>query len=187
MKRSLRRLRGDAGAAGKQVNFSTIYGQDASALVRLVGVSRAEAQRYIDGYFAAYAGVREWLDRTVAEAHERGYVETLFGRRRTIPELSSHSHTERQYGERVATNTPIQGSAADLCKLAMVMIARRFAERGLETRMVLQIHDELVFEAPYDEVDTVCRVVRREMEGVYPLAVPLVVDVGVGESWGEAH
>jgi DNA polymerase-1 len=174
-------------AIGKQVNFSTIYGQGARALGRLIGVSRRRAQRYIDGYFAAYAGVREWLDRTIAEAHERGFVETLFGRRRYIPELSSNSHGERQYGERVAANTPIQGSAADLCKLAMVAIARRFAERGLETRMVLQIHDELVFEAPYDEVDTVCRLVRREMEEVYPLAVPLVADVGVGASWAEAH
>ena len=94
---------------------------------------------------------------------------------------------DRLYGERVATNTPIQGSAADLCKLAMVAIARQFAERGLDTRLVLQIHDELVFEAPRDEVDTVCAIVRREMEEVLPLAVPLAVDVGVGDNWGEAH
>lgn len=126
-------------------------------------------------------------DRTIAQAHERGYVETLLGRRRYIPKLTSKSHGERQYGERVAANTPIQGSAADLCKLAMVNIARRFAERGLATRLVLEIHDELVFEAPYDEVDTVRKLVRREMEGVCTLTVPLVVDVGVGDNWAEAH
>ncbi len=172
---------------GKQVNFATIYGQGARSLGLLVGIPRDEAQRTIDKYFEVYSGVRAWLDRTVSEAHERGWVRTLLGRRRIIPELRSNSRGDRLYGERVATNTPIQGSAADLCKLAMLAIARRFAERGLSTRLVLQIHDELVFEAPRDEVDTVCGIVRREMETVLPLAVPLVVDVGVGANWGEAH
>lgn len=170
---------------GKLVNFATIYGQGATALGKIVGVSRKEAQAYIDGYFRAYSGVREWLDETVARAHERGWVETILGRRRFIPELASRNPTDRTAGERIAANTPIQGSAADLCKLAMLAIARRL--EGMETRMLLQIHDELVFEAPPDEVDAVTAIAREEMEKVGDLDVPLVVDVGVGDSWAEAH
>jgi DNA polymerase-1 len=113
---------------GKTINFATIYGQGATALGQILDLPRKEAQRYIDGYFAAYAGVRAWLDRTIAEAHERGYVTTLFGRRRWIPELSSNNVMDRQTGERMAANTPIQGSAADLCKLAMLHIARRLSD-----------------------------------------------------------
>src|SRR6185369_4099212 len=138
---------------GKTINFATIYGQGATALGQILGIPRKEAQQYIDGFFAAYAGVRRWLDRTIEEAHQRGYVTTLFGRRRYIPELSSNNVIDRQTGERMAANTPIQGSAADLCKLAMLRIAGRLAGEGLATRMLLQIHDELVFEAPEAEVE----------------------------------
>ncbi|HEX9733885.1 MAG TPA: DNA polymerase I [Thermoanaerobaculia bacterium] len=172
---------------GKTVNFATIYGQGATSLGKLLDVPRQEAQRTIDDYFAAYRGVRSWLDRTIAEAHEKGYVTTLIGRRRYVQELRTRAVMERQAGERIAANTPIQGSAADLCKMAMIAIARRLAEGGFETRMVLQIHDELVFEAPVAEVDAVVELVRREMVEVYPLTVPLAVDVGVGDTWGEAH
>lgn len=172
---------------GKLVNFSTIYGQGATALARIVGVTRKEAQRYIDDYFEAYRGVRRWLDDTIAAAHEAGYVTTLLGRRRYIPELSSNSFMERQAGERIAANTPIQGSAADICKLAMVAIANELHERKLDTKMLLQIHDELVFEAPEAEVDEVMVLVRRQMETVVPLEVPLVTDVGAGPSWADAH
>ncbi|MEZ4383532.1 MAG: DNA polymerase I [Nannocystaceae bacterium] len=172
---------------GKLVNFATIYGQGATALAQIVGVTRKEAQGYIDGYFRAYSGVREWLDKTVAEAHQRGYVTTLLGRRRLIPELSSNSTSERQAGERIAANTPIQGSAADLCKLAMLEIAGALAAAGLRTRMLLQIHDELVFEAPLAEVAQVEAIVRAAMESVRPLRVPLVVNVGAGASWADAH
>lgn len=171
---------------GKLVNFSTIYGQGATALGQILGVPRKEAQRYIDGYFEAYHGVREWRDRTVEAAHEDGWVETILGRRRYIPELRSNSFMDRQTGERMAANTPIQGSAADLCKLAMLAIARRFEEKRLHTRMLLQVHDELVFEAPENEVETVVELVRQEMEDVHPLAVPLRADVGVGNNWAEA-
>ena len=174
-------------AVGKLVNFATIYGQGATALGQTLGVPRKTAQSYIDGYFRAYRGVRDWLDRTIAEAHETGYVTTLLGRRRSIPELQSNAFMERQYGERIAANTPIQGSAADLCKIAMVNIANRLGAEDHQTRMLLQIHDELLFEAPPAEVDAVRALVREEMENVHPLDVPLVVDVGVGDSWAEAH
>ncbi|TNF32090.1 MAG: DNA polymerase I [Deltaproteobacteria bacterium] len=172
---------------GKTVNFATIYGQGATALAQLLKIPRADAKRYIVQYFDAYAGVRAWLDGTIAEALERGYVTTMTGRRRYIPELSSNSPMDRQAGMRIAANTPIQGSAADLCKAAMMDIAGRLAAGGMRTKMLLQIHDELVFEAPDDEVDAACALVRDAMEHATKLAVPLIVDIGVGASWGEAH
>ena len=174
-------------AVGKTVNFATIYGQGATALAQLLGLPRADAKRYIDHYFAHYAGVRAWLDATTAEALERGYVTTLNGRRRYIPELSSESPMDRQAGLRIAANTPIQGSAADLCKAAMLDIAGRLRGGGLRAKMLLQIHDELVFEVPDEEVDTVQAIVRDAMEHAMELRVPLVVTLGVGASWGEAH
>lgn len=171
---------------GKTVNFATIYGQGATALAQQLGIARNEAKAYIDRYFERYAKVREWLDRTIAEAHERGYVTTLLGRRRYIPELSSNNFTDRSYGERVAANTPIQGSAADLCKLAMLQIAALLDERGMRTKMLLQIHDELLFEAPPEELEEAVALIRDRMEHAYPLDVPLVVDIGWGASWAEA-
>jgi len=122
----------------------------------------------------------------VYKRQEHGYVTTLLGRRRHIPELSSNAFLSRQAGERIAANTPIQGSAADLCKLAMLRIHRALRAEGMRTRMLLQIHDELVFEAPLDEVDAVCELVRHHMEHAHPLGVPLVTDVGVGATWAEA-
>jgi DNA polymerase-1 len=170
---------------GKLVNFATIYGQGATALGQILGVPRKQAQTYIDEYFAYYAGVRAWLDATIAQAHIDGYVETVLGRRRYIPELSSNNWQDRQYGERISANTPIQGSAADICKLAMLAIARELAAANLRAKMLLQIHDELVFEAPDAEVEQVVSIARTQMESVYPLRVPLVVDVGVGANWGD--
>ena len=172
---------------GKMVNFATIYGQGATALGQILKVPRKQAQAYIDGYFEYYAGVRSWLDQTIAQAHVDGYVETVLGRRRYIPELSSNSWKDRQYGERISANTPIQGSAADICKLAMLAIDRELKAAKLETKMLLQIHDELVFEAPKAEVEQVVAIARTQMETVYPLEVPLVADVGVGDNWGAAH
>ncbi|MDP6447241.1 MAG: DNA polymerase, partial [Pirellulaceae bacterium] len=165
----------------------TIYGQGATALGQQLGLPRKEAKEMIDRYFTIYSGVRSWLDETVAAAHEDGYVCTLLGRKRYIPELSSNNFTDRAYGERVAANTPIQGSAADLCKLAMLEIHRRFKAAGFEAKMVLQIHDELLFEAPEQEVADVTQVVRECMENPYELDVPLKVDIGAGASWAEAH
>ncbi len=173
---------------GKTVNFATIYGQGATALGQSIGVSRKEAKGFLDRYFEVYAGVRTWLDATIGDAHETGFVTTLLGRRRIIGELTSNNPTERAYGERIAANTPIQGSAADLCKLAMLDIERKLRRQGLATQMLLQIHDELLFEAPPEELDTVVELVRTAMEQVWPnLRVPLVTDVGHGRSWEAAH
>lgn len=172
---------------GKLVNFATIYGQGATALGQILGIARKQAQTYIDEYFEYYAGVRTWLDATITQAHRDGYVTTLLGRRRYVPELRSNNMQDRQAGERIAANTPIQGSAADICKLAMLAIASDLREAKLTTQMVLQIHDELLFEAPAAEVEQVCAIVRERMEHAHPLRVPLVVDVGVGQTWAEAH
>ncbi len=172
---------------GKTVNFATIYGQGALALAQMLGVPKREADAYIARYFEAYAGVRTWLDETVALADERGYAVTLFGRKRIIPELRSRSPMDRGFGERVAANTPIQGSAADICKLAMLKIAARLPEVAPRSRMILQVHDELLFECAENEADDVAALARKQMEHVVDLKVPLTVDVGIGRSWGEAH
>jgi len=172
---------------GKTVNFATIYGQGATALAQQLGLDRKEAKRYIDHYFEVYSGVRTWLDATIAQAIADGYVLTLYGRRRYIPELTSNNVITQQFGQRVAANTPIQGSAADLCKAVMLGLPARLADAGLKTRMLLQIHDELVFEAPEADVEASRAIIAEAMETVYPLRVPLVVEVGVGGSWAEAH
>jgi len=172
---------------GKTINFATIYGQGATALAQIAGVPRKEAEAYIHRYFETYAGVREWRERTIEEAKGRGWVETLFGRRRVIPELSSHSPMDFSYGERVAANTPIQGSAADICKLAMMTIDRRLQSEHPQAFMTMQIHDELVFEVPEAEVEAVAAIVKAEMESVVELSVPLVAEVGIGASWADAH
>ncbi len=172
---------------GKTVNFATIYGQGATALGQILGVARKDAQRYIETYFEYYSGVRRWLDGTIAEAHEKGYVTTLLGRRRYIPELSQRNASDRAAGERIAANTPIQGSAADLCKLAMLQIDRGLPAVAPHARMLLQVHDELVFEVPEAEVAATRELVRAVMERPYPLDVPLEVSIGVGPSWGDAH
>lgn len=177
----------DQRGVGKLVNFATIYGQGATALSQILSVPRKQAQAYIDGYFEYYSGVREWLDATMSQAHVDGFVTTLLGRRRYIPELSSNNWQDRQAGERIAANTPIQGSAADICKLAMLAIDRELRSAKLEANMLLQIHDELVFEAPIAEVEQVMAIARTQMQEVYALRVPLVADVGVGDSWAEAH
>jgi DNA polymerase-1 len=171
---------------GKTVNFATIYGQGATALGQILGIPRKDAQRYIEQYFTHYAGVRRWLDRTIEDALACGYVTTILGRRRYIPELSMRNDTDRSAGERMAANTPIQGSAADLCKLAMLGIDARLRTAAPGTHMLLQVHDELVFEAPEAEVEAASTIIREVMEKPHPLDVPLVVGIGVGGSWGEA-
>jgi DNA polymerase-1 len=169
----------------KTINFATIYGQGARSLSRGLGIPFAEAQRFIDEYFNRFSGVRAFLDRTVAEAREKGYVETIFGRRRYVPELRDPNFNVRAFGERMAANSPIQGSAADLIKMAMVRLAAAL-RAGRRARILLQVHDELVIEAPAAEAGETAALVRREMEGAATLAVPLVVDVGIGDNWLDA-
>jgi DNA polymerase-1 len=170
----------------KTINFGTIYGQGPFALSRQLGISQADARAFIQEYFARFAGVRAWLDRTVAEARQRGYVETLFGRRRYIPELKDRNYNIRAFGERTATNSPLQGSAADLIKLAMIGIAAALKERGLASRMILQVHDELVLEVPAGEEEVARELVKRHMEQATRLRVPLVVTTGMGTNWLDA-
>ena len=173
-------------ARAKTINFATIYGQGPFALSRQLGITQDDAKRFIEQYFTRFAGVRAWLDGTVAQAREKGYVETLFGRRRYVPELKDRNYNIRAFGERTATNSPLQGSAADLIKIAMIRIARALKERGLVSRMILQVHDELVFEVPHGEEEAATELVKRHMEGAAELRVPLVVSVGMGMNWVDA-
>jgi DNA polymerase-1 len=170
----------------KTINFATIYGQGAFALARQLGISQEDAKAFIARYFERFAGVRAFLDRQVQLAREQGYVETLFKRRRYIPEIRDRNYNLRAYAERTAQNSPLQGSAADLIKLAMVRAHRELHERGLASRMLLQVHDELVFEVPGAEVEVMRGLVRASMETVVRLDVPLVVDIGVGPNWLDA-
>ncbi len=173
-------------ARAKTINFGTIYGQGAFALSRQLAIPQEEAKAFITEYFRRFAGVRTFLDRQVELAREKGYVETLFGRRRYIPEVLDKNFNVRAFGERQAQNAPLQGSAADLIKIAMARLHRALGEGGSAARLVLQVHDELVLEAPAPEVERVKALVKEHMEGAATLKVPLVVDVGVGENWLDA-
>jgi DNA polymerase-1 len=180
------KVTGEMRARAKTINFATIYGQGALALSRQLSITLDEAKAFIKHYFERFAGVRAWLDKTVEEARQRGFVETLFGRRRYIPELRDRNFSIRAFGERTATNSPLQGSAADLIKIAMIRIHAALTRDRLETRMLLQVHDELVFELPESERTVAEALVKREMEGVASLAVPLLVSVGAGKNWIDA-
>jgi len=173
-------------ARAKTINFGTIYGQGPFALSKQLSIPQEEAKAFIAQYFSRFAGVRVFLDRQVEIARERGYVETLFGRRRYIPEVKDRNFNMRAFGERQAQNAPLQGSAADLIKLAMTRIHGALRDGGFAARLLLQVHDELVLEAPVGEVERVAALVREHMEGAASLEVPLVVDVGVGDNWLEA-
>jgi DNA polymerase I len=177
---------GDMRARAKTINFATIYGQGPFALSRQLGISQEDAKSFIARYFERFAGVRAFLDRQIRLAREQGYVETIFKRRRYIPEIKDRNFNMRAYGERNAQNSPLQGSAADLIKLAMVRIHAALGEHKLRSRMLLQVHDELVFEAPPEEIEALGRLVREHMEHVVELRVPLVVDIGVGPNWLDA-
>jgi DNA polymerase-1 len=170
-------------ARAKTINFATIYGQGAHSLSRQLKIEHAEAREFIDTYFERFAGVRAFLDSTVAQAKQRGYVETIFRRRRYIPELQDRNFNIRAFGERTAQNSPIQGSAADLIKVAMIHVHDALAASGMAASMLLQVHDELVFEAPPEEIDGLRTLVEREMTTAVALDVPLVVDIGVGDNW----
>jgi DNA polymerase I len=169
----------------KTINFATIYGQGPHALSRQLKISHAEAKEFIERYFDRFQRVRAYLDSMVDYAREHGYVETIFKRRRYVPELRDRNFNIRAFGERTAANSPIQGSAADLIKIAMIRIHDRLQSERFSARMLLQVHDELVFEVPGPELDAVSALVRAEMEGAATLSVPLVVDVGTGKNWLE--
>lgn len=176
--------------AAKTVVFGILYGISPYGLSQNLGTTQAEAKKYIDAYFERYAAVKAFLDRTIDQARERGYTTTILGRRRPIPEIASTDPVQRGFGERMAVNSPIQGSAADLIKLAMIHVHRRLRDELPQTKMILQVHDELVFETPEDEVERAKQLVRSEMEATgekLGLSVPLKVDLGVGNNWRAAH
>jgi DNA polymerase-1 len=174
-------------ARAKAVNFGIIYGLSSFGLANQLGIATAEAQETIATYFARYPGVRAFIDDTIAAAQRDGAVRTLLGRRRALPDLHSRNRTLRQAAERMAVNTVVQGTAADLIKRAMLAVSAALRESGSRARMILQVHDELVLEAPAREAEAVAARTREVMEGVWSLAVPLQVDVGVGRNWREAH
>jgi DNA polymerase-1 len=159
----------------------------AYGLAKELGIDTKVAQAYIEEYFLKHGGVKSFIDSIIQEAQEKGYVTTLFNRRRYLPEINSPNRPLRQFAERTAINTPIQGTAADLIKIAMIRIHSRLRDEGFSTQMILQVHDELVFEAPDRELDTVSELIRKEMEGVMEMSVPLKVAITRGKNWGEAH
>ena len=170
----------------KAVNFGIVYGISSFGLSRDLSISKKEAAQYIEDYFHTYPGIKVFLDRSVKDAKDRGYAVTLFGRRRPVPELSSGNFMQRSFGERVAMNSPIQGTAADIMKIAMIGVERRLKEEGLKSRLVLQVHDELLVEAWEPEVETVQRILKEEMEQAAGLSVPLEIDMHTGTNWYEA-
>ncbi len=173
--------------SAKAINFGLIYGMSAFGLARQLGIERDAAQAYVDLYFARYPGVKAFMDRTRAQARQVGYVETVFGRRLYLPEINSRNAQRRQYAERTAINAPMQGTAADVIKRAMLRLDRWLCEDSADARMTMQVHDELVFEVQEDVLETAAETIQRHMSAAADLAVPLVVEVGVGGDWDEAH
>jgi DNA polymerase-1 len=171
----------------KVINFGIIYGMSSFGLARELGITPKAAGAFIENYFRTYQGVKTYIDGALREAKEKGYVSTLMKRRRYLPEINSRNLAARQFAERTAINTPIQGTASDMIKMAMIAIHRRIRREGLKVRMIIQVHDELVFEVPQDELTAVSAMVKEEMEKVVTLNVPLEVDVNWGTSWSEAH
>jgi DNA polymerase-1 len=170
----------------KAVNFGIVYGQTPFGLAAQLGIDRKEAEVYIRNYFERYSGVKKFIEKTIEEVRKSGVAKTLVGRERPIPDMNARNPNARSFAERTAVNTPLQGTAADLIKMAMIRIDRELKRRGSEAEMLLQVHDELVLEAPADEVEELKRYIKEEMESVYTLQVPLVVDVGAGANWRDA-
>ena len=171
----------------KAVNFGIVYGISDFGLATNIGTSRKKAKEYIEKYFAKYPGIKAYMDRTVKECKEKGYVETLWGRRRYVPEIKSNNFNVRQFGERVAMNAPIQGTAADIIKIAMINIEKELEDKKLESKLLLQVHDELVIETKLEEIETVRELLVRNMENVIKLDVPLKVEAEEGKTWFDAH
>jgi DNA polymerase-1 len=171
----------------KAINFGIIYGISDLALSNDIGVSVKEAKAYINGYFETYPKILEYLESTVKKAYEDGYVTTLFGRRRYIPELSAPNKITKAFGERIARNSPIQGTAADIIKKAMIDVSDEFKKRNLKSRIILQIHDELIVESPDCEKEEAAQILREGMEKAYSLSVPLIAEAVFGKTWFDAH
>ena len=171
----------------KVINFGLIYGMSAHGLAKNLGIERAAAQSWIDRYFARYPGVADYMERTRNEARDKGFVETVFGRRLYLSDIRASQAGRRQGAERAAINAPMQGTAADLIKKAMIATRDWLASSGLKSKLVLQVHDELVLEVPKAELNTIREALPRLMGGVAELKVPLLVEVGAGDNWDEAH
>jgi len=170
----------------KAVNFGIIYGISAFGLSENLGIQPKVAQQFIDKYLATYPGIQGFMEDIVKLAKENGFVETIFNRRRYIPELTSRNYNERMFGERTAMNAPIQGSAADIIKIAMINVYNRIKKEGLSSKLLIQVHDELIFEVPQDELEMMKVIVREEMEHAVSLKVPLKVDMNYGPTWYDA-
>ena len=170
----------------KAVNFGIVYGISSFGLSQDLSISRKEATEYIEQYFATYPGVKEFLDKQVEDAKRDGYVTTMFGRRRPVPELSSSNFIQRSFGERVAMNSPIQGTAADIIKIAMIRVWKRLKEEGLVSKLILQVHDELLIETAENEIEEVKKILDEEMKAAADLAVTLEIDMHTGSNWYEA-
>ena len=170
----------------KAVNFGIVYGIGAFSLSQDIGVSVAEADRYIKAYLGHYAGVARFMKTAVENAKERGYATTIFNRRRYLPELKSSNANLRSFGERVAMNMPIQGTAADIIKLAMIKVHHRFVKEGMQARLIMQVHDELIVEAPEHEKERAAEILKNEMENAVKLKVKLTADVNTGKTWYDA-
>ena len=169
------------------MNFGIAYGQGAFGLAENLNISRGEAKEIIDNYFEQFPGIATYKEQSIAMAKEKGYAETLLGRRRYLPDINSRNFTVRGAAERNAINAPIQGSAADIIKLAMINLHRIFQKENFQSKMLLQVHDELVFDAHKSELETIIPIIRKEMETAHEIAVPLVVDINNGNNWLEAH
>jgi DNA polymerase-1 len=171
----------------KTANFGIIYGISTFGLAERLSISRPEAKSLIEGYFATYPQIKEYMSNCVEEARKQGFVTTICGRRRMLPDINSHNSTVRGYAERNAINAPIQGSAADIIKIAMIRIFNRIQREGMKARMILQVHDELNFDVPVNEIEQLKRLVTEEMQQAYELRVPLIADSGIADNWLEAH
>ena len=184
---SLEEVSSDQRRSAKAINFGLIYGMSAFGLAKQIGVDRKQAQAYIDRYFTRYPGVLSYMERTREQASEQGYVETLFGRRLYLPEIHAKNQAMRKAAERTAINAPMQGTAADIIKRAMIKVAQWLDDSALDARVIMQVHDELVLEVREDQIEAASQGLKERMGQAADLDVPLVVEVGVGNNWDEAH
>jgi DNA polymerase-1 len=177
----------DLRSQAKAINFGIIYGMSAYRLSNELNISRKMADTYINHYFKRYAGVKAFIDETIRRTRETGETATIFGRKRNLPDINASNANQRHFAERAAVNTPIQGSAADLIKLAMIQMAKALEDNGMRSKMILSVHDEIIFDVPEAETSDLIALARKIMEGVHPLKVPLKVNFGTGENWALAH